>query len=89
MAYRIHRSMNGENVVLSLGGTMDERQVTALRAILADDANRRVHLDLEDVTLVNHDAVVFLARAQEEGVVLVNCPDYVRSWIAAEHRDAP
>ena len=89
MTYRIHRSMNGENVVFSLSGTMNGDQVTDLSGLLAGEPNRRVHLDLEDVTLVNHDAIVFLARAEAEGVVLVNCPDYVRSWIAAEHRDAP
>jgi hypothetical protein len=81
--------MNGENVVFSLSGTMHGDQVTDLTGLLAGEPNRRVHLDLKDVTLVNHDAVVFLARAEAEGVVLVNCPDYVRSWIAAEHRDAP
>lgn len=89
MPYRIHRSMNGEDVVFSLSGTMDEEQVTDLSRLLADEANRRVRLDLKDVSLVTHDAVVFLARAETEGVVLVNCPDYVRSWIAAEHREAP
>ena len=67
---------------------MDGKQVTDLIGLLAGEPNRRVCLDLNDVTLVNHDAVVFLARAEAQGVVLVNCPDYVRSWIAAEHRDA-
>jgi hypothetical protein len=81
--------MNGENVVYALSGTMNGDQVTDLSGLLAGEPDRRVHLDLKDVTLVNHDAVVFLARAEAEGVVLVNCPDYVRSWIAAEHRDAP
>jgi hypothetical protein len=80
--------MNGENAVFSLSGTMDGEQVRDLSGLLADEPNRRVHLDLKDVTLVNHDAVVFLARAEAEGIVLVSCPDYVRSWITAEHRDA-
>jgi hypothetical protein len=88
VAYRIHRSMNGENVVFSLSGTMDGEHVTDLRGLLTAEPNRRVHLDLKDVTLVNHGAVVFLARAEAEGVMLVNCPDYVRSWITAEQRAA-
>ena len=75
--------------MFSLSGTMNGDQVTDLTGLLAGEPNRRVYLDLTDVTLVNHDAVVFLARAEAEGVVLVNCPDYVRRWIAAEHRDAP
>ena len=60
--------MNGENVVFSLSGTMNGDQVTDLSGLLAGEPNRRVHLDLTNVTLVNHDAVVFLARAEAEGV---------------------
>jgi hypothetical protein len=36
------------------------------------------------VTIVARDAVSFLARAEERGIPIRNCPGYVRSWIAAE-----
>lgn len=41
-------------------------------------------LDLKEVTLVAREAVLFLARVEAGGVRLVNCPEYVRRWIAAE-----
>jgi hypothetical protein len=39
----------------------------------------------EQVTLVGREAVEFLARLEAEGVRIVNCPDYVRTWIDAEN----
>ena len=41
---------------------MDGEQVTDSNGLLADEPTRRAHLDLKDVTLGNHDAVVFLVR---------------------------
>lgn len=35
--------------------------------------------------LVARDAMRFLARLEGDGARIVNCPDYVRSWIAAEN----
>jgi hypothetical protein len=40
------------------------------------------------VTLVNRDAITFLAGVEAAGAVLVNCPEYVRSWIDAEQGGA-
>jgi hypothetical protein len=47
-------------------------------------AGRHIAFDMQDVTLVDRGAVEFLARWESEGVVLENCPAYVREWIAAE-----
>ena len=59
------------------GGLTTEGESVTARGIL---------LDLKDVTLVGREAVQFLARVEAAGVRVVNCPDYVRSWIAAENR---
>jgi hypothetical protein len=45
----------------------------------------RIVLDLKDITLVDRDAVQFLAHAEMVGIEIVNCPEYVRRWIAAEN----
>jgi hypothetical protein len=55
---------------------------------MAAESNRRVCLDLADVTLVNREAIKFLAGAVAAGGVLANCPEYVRSWIDAERGGA-
>jgi hypothetical protein len=46
-----------------------------------------VVLDLNDVTRIDRAAVRYLARVEAAGVDIINCPDYVRSWIAGERRD--
>jgi hypothetical protein len=56
--------------------------------LMAAVSNRPVCLDLADVTLVNRDAIGFLAGVEAAGATLVNCPEYVRSWIEAEQGDA-
>ena len=86
MTYRIHRSIRENDVVLALSGDLDENHAIDLQTILATEADHRVVLDLSEVTLVGRDAVRLLARAEAEGAVLVNCPEYVRSWITAEER---
>ena len=54
------------------------------RDLLSTAAAGRIVLDLKDVTLVDRAAVHFLARVEMAGTELVNCPEYVRSWIAAQ-----
>jgi anti-anti-sigma regulatory factor len=84
VTYRIQRAKTEVGVTFSVSGEMDTAHATELRALLAREPNGPVRLDLADVTLVTLDGVAFLSSAEAEGIVLVNCPDYVRRWIA-EH----
>ena len=86
MTHRIHRSLRDHDVVLALSGDLDQEHATELRVLLATENTKKVVLDLADVMLVDRDAVQFLAGAEAEGAVLVNCPEYVRIWIDAEQR---
>jgi len=88
MTYRIERSTKERGVTFVLSGEVDSDHVGELEALMAADSNRLVSLDLADVTLVNRDAMKFLARVEASGAVLVNCPEYVRSWIDAEQGGA-
>jgi hypothetical protein len=85
VTYRIQRATSGGAVAFSLSGELDAAHTTELRALLAGEPAAPVRFDLAEVTLVTHDGVAFLSRSEAAGVVLVNCPDYVRRWIA-EHR---
>ena len=85
MTYRIQRSVGTDAIVFVLGGEMDSEHAAQLRELLTIDADHRVVLDLEDVTLVDRAAVTFLAGVEAEGGRIVNCPEYVRSWITAEN----
>ena len=83
MTYRIRRSEGPKGTVLALSGELDGEHAARLEDLLTEARGPTV-LDLEEVTLVAREAVRFLARVEANGVRLVNCPEYVRSWIAAE-----
>ena len=85
MTYRIHHSVQAGANVFVLSGVLDEDHTTRLEELLATAANGRIVLDLRDITLVDRAAVQFLARVEMAGTQLVNCPEYVRSWMAAEN----
>jgi anti-anti-sigma regulatory factor len=85
VTYRIHHSVQPDGNVFVLSGVLDTEHATRLQELLSTAAAGRVVLDLKDVTLVDRAAVEFLARVEMAGTELVNCPDYVRSWIAAEN----
>ena len=88
MTYRIQRSTSAPGVTFFLSGEVDSRHVAELEALMAAESNRLVCLDLADVTLVNREAIEFLAGVEAAGAALINCPEYVRSWIDAEQGGA-
>jgi hypothetical protein len=73
-----------DTVVFAVSGDIDAEHAARLQELVANEASRRIVLDLKEVTLVGQAAVRFLARVEAEGIRIVNCPGYVRSWIAAE-----
>ena len=83
---KIDRTANGE-VILKISGRMDAENVTDVKMSLESEVNgRRIALDLQDLTLVDRDAVTFLADCETEGVKIRNCPAYIRQWIARERK---
>ncbi|HEU4367733.1 MAG TPA: zinc-binding dehydrogenase [Methylomirabilota bacterium] len=84
LTFRILRSIRPDANVFVLSGVLDTERATRLQELLATEADRRIVLDLKDVTLVDRAAVRFLARVEMTGTEIVNCPEYVGSWIAAE-----
>jgi hypothetical protein len=77
---RAQRSANGE-VVIALSGRIGTENIADLESLLRSEGAIRIVLDLKDVTLVNRDAVAFLSRCETNGIVLKNCPAYIREWI--------
>ena len=78
---KIQRSTNGF-VVLTVSGRMDAENVAELEALFQSEAqDRSIVLDLENLTLVDRDAVRFLGRCEAAGVHLKNCPAYIREWM--------
>jgi anti-anti-sigma regulatory factor len=78
---KIQRSANGR-VVFTLSGRIEAEDVRELRQLLTlETAGQHLVLDLRDVTLVNQDAVKFLASCETDSIKLENCPAYIREWI--------
>jgi len=83
VTYRIHQSTDAGASVFVLSGMLDAEHVTRLQELIVTTSGRIV-LDLKDITLVDRAAVRFLAEVQLAGAEIIDCPEYVRSWIAAE-----
>jgi len=84
VTYRIHQSRQPGASVFVLSGVLDTEHAEGLQELLASAAAGRIVLDLGDITIVDRAAVRFLASVELAGIEIVNCPEYVRSWIAAE-----
>ena len=83
---RIERSANGQ-VVFTLSGRMQTEDIEQFQQLLVvETPGQQLTLNLRHVTLVNQDAVTFLARCEANGIKLENCPLYIRNWIDQEKR---
>ena len=79
---KIQRSANGK-VVFTVSGRIEAEDVKDLRQLLDLETagQKRLVLNLSDVTLVNEGAVKFLADCEADSIKLENCPAYIREWI--------
>ena len=83
---KIQRAENAK-VVFTLSGRIEIEDVAELQRLLAlERVDHHMVLDLEDITLVDREAVTFLARCEADSIELKNCPAYIREWIAQERR---
>jgi len=81
---KVRRSANGDGVFI-VSGRLRAETVSELSALIAaEPAGRTLVLDLKDVVLVDRDAVRFLLSQERNGIVLRNCPPYIREWITRE-----
>ena len=83
--FKIQRSTNGRLIVFTLSGRIKAIHVNELRTLLDSEADDlSLVLDLKEVKLVDRDVVGFLANCEAKGILLTNCPAYIREWIEGE-----
>ena len=83
---RIERSANGQ-VAFTLSGRIQTEDIEQLQQLLVvERPEQPVMFDLRDVTLVNQDAVTFLADCEAKGIKIESCPLHIRNWIEREKR---
>ena len=83
MFLKIEEVFSESETAWTLSGRITSRDVQELKARLAD-ARGPIALDLQQVRLVDLDAVRFLSAAERRGVELRRVPPFVRAWILLE-----
>ena len=82
MTCRIDRLAIERDVVLRISGRIAAEDLDVLRTALEE--GRVVAIDLTEVELIDRDAVKLLARTEENGIELRQCPAYIREWVTRE-----
>ncbi len=78
---KVERSTNG-TVLFRLSGRIEKTDVEDLLCLLSlENLDRLFALDMSDVTYVDPTAIAFLAECEANGIILKNCPIYLREWI--------
>ena len=80
---RIETTATESETIFTLIGRITSPDVQQLKAEI-DAARKPIALDLQQVRIVDLDAVYFLAAAERKGIVLRHVPPYVHEWILLE-----
>ena len=83
MTLKIEKHADGYGTTLRLIGRMHAEHLPELEKQIRESESKIV-LDLEELNLVDVDAVRFLGRCEMAGVTLANCSPYIRDWIGKE-----
>jgi hypothetical protein len=83
MTLRIERFSVKRGTRIRLSGELRSEQLGDVRAEI-ERGGPRVTMDLDEVDLVDIDAVRFLNACEAQDVELVNCSAYIREWMFQE-----
>ena len=84
MTLKIERSFQKGKAYLRLSGRIGFDNLEELKAQLEGQAAST--LDMEQVTLVDLDAIRLLVALEAEGTQVVHCSAYIREWMARERK---
>ena len=89
MTLKIESAFDGKTATLRLSGRIEEDHLPAIQEQIRW-YRPRLAFNLNEATLVDREVVRFLAAQEMEGVELLDCPRYIREWIARERtQDLP
>jgi anti-anti-sigma regulatory factor len=80
MTLKIEKYSDGDGTILRLIGRMRAEHFPELEKQISESESKIV-LDLEELNLVDVEAVRFLGMCEAQGVTLLNCSAYIRDWI--------
>jgi hypothetical protein len=90
MTWKIAKRSHSQRTTVHLIGRMKAQHLQDLQTLI-DESGPTIALDsrdLEELTLVDLDAVRFLGRCQNAVVSLLHCSQYIRDWIEKERNSA-
>ena len=83
MTLKIDSAFDGKTATLRLCGQIEGDHLDAIQAEIRRFLPHLV-FNLGEATLVDREVVRFLSEQEIDGVELVECPRYIREWIARE-----
>lgn len=84
MTLRIERDSDSQQTILRLIGRIGSEHLGELRAQIGNVSNMKIVIDLEEVNLVDVEAVRFLVGCEREGITVSNVSPYIREWMCRE-----
>jgi hypothetical protein len=85
MTLRIKRLCENHGTRICLSGDLRSAPLANLRAEI-EQFGQPATLDLDEVNVVDLDAIRFLNECQARGLQVVNCSPYIREWMLHEKR---
>lgn len=85
MTLKIEKQAQRHGSIIKLIGQIQQDDLAGLKAEV-ENSNPMITLDLEEVSLVNVEAIRFLGDCETGGVKIQNCSPYIREWISREKR---
>ena len=83
MTLKIEKYSDGSSTTFRLIGRMRAERLPELEKQIRESESK-IALDLEDLNLVDVEAVRFLGSCEAAGITLLNCSPYIRDWIGKE-----
>jgi anti-anti-sigma regulatory factor len=83
VTFKIETYSDRHGTTLRLIGRMRSEHLSELEKQIRESESKIV-LDLEELDLVDVEAVRFLGMCETQGVTLLNCSAYIRDWIDKE-----
>jgi anti-anti-sigma regulatory factor len=83
MTVRIEKETHRLKTMIRVSGRLQSMHLGALKTQL-EEAQSRVVLDLNGVTLVDVETIRFLNACEQEGVEFLHCWPYIREWMVRE-----
>jgi len=83
VTFKIEKHCDGPSTTIRLIGRMRAEHLSELEKQIKESESKIV-LDLEELNLVDVEAVRFLGMCETQGITLLNCSPYIRDWIGKE-----